>query len=106
MCIYEQAASASDHLMNLGVGQVGDALRVDDSTGLACKQLVPPAKQELARDELEPRREGVGRIFKHGDELRLVDVLVVTNLVGVGRNGHISRDEEDVINCERDGGYK
>ena len=53
--------STSNHLHNLAaVDKTSEALRVHFAvSSLACQELVPPPEQEVAGDELEPRREGI-----------------------------------------------
>ena len=53
--------SISNHLHDLAaVDDAGKTLRVHLAVDLASQELVPPPKEEVARDELEPRRERVG----------------------------------------------
>ena len=53
--------SISNHLHDLAaVDKTSKTLRVDFAvSSLACQELVPPSEQEVASDELEPRREGI-----------------------------------------------
>ena len=80
---------------------------------LSGNKLVPPPKQEVAGNELEPRREGVfykrlskggilrsqilTGVFKHILKFLLAHVLVVPNLVQVRGDIDISGEEQNVV---------
>ena len=48
------------------------------------------------------QRTRLTRILEHRLQLSLVHVLVVPDLVNVGRDGNVRRQEENVVNCEKE----
>jgi hypothetical protein len=106
------------HFYDLGaIHNTLQAFGVDHAILLAGQQFIPPAKEEIAGDELKPRRERVAYnpaisiirqstgisalhtlIFEHCLQLGLVNVFVVANLIHVPVHRHVGGQEEDVIN--------